>query len=247
MSSAFDFFLLIENDLNRYSTGDNVYTLTETQKENILNLQLDYNIFRNQFDLTCRFICLFSRLERFRYSKVHIFLVKYIIILSSFLKNRTSTKISPASEAFLAMATQNIVNDFRINLSILPDYVTVKMYDCAKLLMAFALINIHEVVGISKNTPRNGSAYFFLCNEDDLNSVEGALFNYSLNFPDFLELGTAMDETRDSRAFKKYSQQPRPHYKRAMETSKLISYGTYFALGFFILCVALEYIITTYL
>lgn len=245
-SADFVFFLELEEILHNSSSTLNILTLTEDQKSKILSSKLDYNIFRYDFDLNCRFICLFSRLERFRFSKVYIFLIKNIMILSSFLKNRTTPKVTQKNEVYLYSASENISNDFRISLLDLPEYVTVKMHDSAKLLIAFSLVNIHEVVGVTNSAPRNTRAFFFLNDENNLGPIEDSFFGYASNFGDFIELGNAMDETKDSSAFIKYSQQPRPSYRKGLENNNLISYGAYFS-GFFVfLGVVCEYIFSKF-
>lgn len=241
-----NFFLELEELFGEYTASGQILTLSEGNKLTIETTEFDYDLFRYDFDMCCRFIYLFSKLERFKYSSTYVTLLKYVMVLSSFLKNRTSTKISPKNEAYLAKATDSLVADFRINLNVLPEYVTGKMYDTGKMYIAFALVNIHEVVGNTRTVPRNAAAFFFLCNEADLVPSESSLISSALWMKDYKEVGDAMDETVELPAFNKYTQQPRPRYRKSFENQKLLVYGSAAFFSMVILMGLTEFLISHY-
>lgn len=235
-----NFFLDFEELLNEYNSEGEVLKLTDEQKDTIKKTEFDYELFRYDFDMTCRFIYLLSRLDRFKYSATYVILLKYVMVISTFLRNNTTTRLSPENEAYLIKATDSLVADFRINLQILPENVSDKMYDTAKIFIAFAIVNIYEVVGVTRASPRNAPVFFFLCNEADLVYSESSLITFASGMSDFKYVGKALDETVDSSAFKKYSQQPRPNYKKSFENQKLLIYGSILLLLLVILIAASE-------
>lgn len=238
-----DFYQDLEELFHEYKAAGQILTLTDGQKEKINKVEFNYELFRYDFDLTCRFIYFLCRLERFKYSSTYVTLLKYVMVLSTFLKNNTTTKLSSKSESFLVDTTDSLVSDFRIHLQVLPDYVSARSFDSGKMLIAFAVVNIHEIVGISRTVPRNAPVFFFLCNEADLVPSETSLINTVSGMSDYEIVGDAMDETVASSAFKKYSQQPRPFYKKAFENQKLLFSGGLLSLGFMVLIVVSEYCI----
>ena len=233
-----EFFLKLEELCNEYNATGQVLSLSEEHRESIKSIKFDYEIFRFDFDLTCRFIYFLSRLERSKFSSTYGILIKYVMVLSTFLKNRTTTKLSTKNEAYLTKATDSLVADFRMNFTYI---FSSKMYESARLFIAFSIVNIHEVVGISRTAPRNPSVFFFLCNESDLVSAENALIRVSFWMSDFKIVGIAIDETVESNAFKKYSQQPRPKFRQSFENQKLLIFGGFSLLFLFFIIFSIEF------
>ena len=58
---------------------------------------------------------------------------------------------------------------------------------------------------------------------------------------DFNEIGIALDETVDSAAFKKYSKQPRPLYKKSFENQNLLVFVSHSFIVVAILMSLIEY------
>ena len=176
--------------------------------------------------MCCRFIYLFSKLERFKYSTTYVTLLNTSWFFHPSWRIEQARNYRQRTRAYLAKTTDSLVADFRINLNVLPEYVTGKMYDTGKMYIAFALVNIHEVVGNTEQSHETPQPSFSLCNEADLVPSETSLIGSALWMKDFKEVRDAMDETVDLPAFKKYTQQPRPRYRKSFENQILLVYGS---------------------
>ena len=234
------FFLELEELYNEYNTVGQILKLNDDQKYRIKRSKLDYDIFRYDFDLTCRFISFFTGLERDKYTKSYLILIKYVFIFSTFLKNRTNLKLTHKNENLLTKATENLSSTLRINYSSLANDISYNNYDLGRYFIAFALVNIHEISGVSKLTPVNSAAFVYLCNERDLESHEPAVVMFAGQCHDYEQLGRSLDETIGSKAFLKYTKQPRPDYKQAIENRILLNFGIYSFLAFVFLIISTE-------
>jgi hypothetical protein len=242
----FAYLLKLEELFIEYTSAGQTFHISEEQKKWIKSSKLDYEVFRYDFDLTCRFIYLFASLEKRKYSLTHCILIKYVFNLSTFLKNRTSLKISPKSESLLVKATENLVSTLRIDFSSLPDSVSTNNFDAARIFIAYALVNIHEIVGVSKTALTNPAAYMFLRNEMNLQTCESILIIFVTKLDDFSETSKCLDETVGRKAFLKYTKEPRPEYKKSIYNRILLIFGLICGLLLIFIIIGTEFILGSY-
>jgi hypothetical protein len=246
MDSDLNFFLELEELFNEKMAAGQVLNLNKSQRKRIKSSKLDYETFKFDFDLNCRFIAFFSGLEKKIYSKTHITLIKYVLIFSSFLKNRISLKLSAKNEILLEKATQNLTSTLKIHHSTLSSDIKTTFYDAGRILISFALVNIHEIYGISKSTPINLAARNFLNNEDEIQICEPSLVMITSKFNDFDHISMALDESVGSKAFSKYSKLPRPVYKESVEDRILLIFGIIAIISFIAVIICTEIILAKY-
>lgn len=242
----FAYLLKLEELFIEYTSAGQTFHISEEQKKWIKSSKLDYEVFRYDFDLTCRLIYLFASLEKRKYSLTHCILIKYVFNLSTFLKNRTSLKISPKSESLLVKATENLVSTLRIDFSSLPDSVSTNNFDAARIFIAYALVNIHEIVGVSKTALTNPAAYMFLRNEMNLQTWESILIIFVKKLDDFSETSKCLDETVGRKAFLKYTKEPRPEYKKSIYNRILLIFGLICGLLLIFIIIGTEFILGSY-
>lgn len=250
MGDTLELFFKLEASLNECEITNKPFILTKDQAWEINRTYLDFELFKYDFDLTCSFIGLLSRLEKNNFTLTQVKLVKYIFILSNYLNNSTSTKISSENQFLLERAKDflgTIVSISSFSLSI-KEFNEI-YFDSCKILAAFALVNIHECVGIKKAFPIHRGAQDFLNNEIKLNSAESNLVSYVFwNCPDdFALLGSFMDELVASETFKKYNTNPRLNYRKSFEKQKLFVFYMFMASFTFITCVLVEILISNYI
>ena len=231
MSSDLNFFLELEELFKEYATVGQVLSLNENQRNRVKSSKLDFDVFKYDFDLTCRFISFLSALEIKKYSITYTILVKYVFIFSSFLKNRTSLKLSAKNEILLTKATENLSSTLQIRFS----NQSTDIQTAARVLISFALVNIHEICGITKLAPVNLAAKNFISDEVELESCESSLVMIASNFNDFDQIHKSLDETVRSKPFLKYTKLPRPVFKELIEDRILLI----FTLTVFFIIIAL--------
>lgn len=246
-SSDLDFFFDLEELFNEYTASGQVLKLTKDQRNRIKNSKLDYEVFKYDFNLVCRFIAFFSFLERKIYSKTHVTLMKYVFIFSSFLKNRATLEVSFKNEILLSKAIQILTSALRTSLSALSSYnIKTEFYDAGKIFISYALVNIHEISGITKMTPINSAAFSFISYEVDLQICEPTLIIIASKFNDYDQISKSLDETVESKAFAKYSKQPRPVYKDSIEKRILLIFGIIALVSLITLIVLTEIILSKF-
>lgn len=246
MNSDLDFLLDLEELFNEYTASGQVLKLNKNQRNRIKNSKLDYEVFKYDFNLTCRFIAFFSVLEKKIYSKTHVTLMKYVFIFSSFLKNRNSLKLSPKNEILLSKATENLSSTLRTSYSALSADIKTEFYDTGRIFISYALVNIHEISGITKMMPINSAAYSFISNEDDLQICEPTLIIVASKFNDSDQISKSLDETVESKAFAKYSKLPRPVYKDSIENRILLIFSIIVLVSLITLIVCTEIILSKF-
>ena len=213
-----NYFLELEAISREYAAERQIFALSDHQKEDLLKAEFDYEYFRYDFDLTCRFICFFSRVEKEKFSKLHILLLKYIFVLSSFLKNRISTKLTQKNDIFLEKATEILSSDSRISLPSLSEDIKNDIFDSGKMFISFSLVNIYEITRGVKTSPTHPAAYTFLCNDFILTLAESSLVTFSYSISDFQQVGDSFDETVALTVFKKYNREERIKFRKSFET-----------------------------
>lgn len=240
------YFLDLEELFLEYTSAGQVLHLSEDQKRKIKSSKFDYEVFRYDFDLTCRFIYFLASVEKRKYSLTHCTLIKYVFNLSTYLKNRTSLKISPKNESLLLKATETLASTLRIDFSTLPESVKVNNFDSARIFIAYALVNIHEIVGVSKTAPTNSAAYTFLRHEINLQTCESLLIIFVTKFDDYAETAKCLDETVGRKAFLKYTKEPRPDYKQSINNRLLLIFGYISFLLLLLLVTGTEFVLGRY-
>jgi hypothetical protein len=220
MSWSLDFLTQLEQRLNHQH---NNFSLSDEEKDEILGTKLDYGSFRTDFDLSCRFIYIACHLQKGeRFSKTFNRLMEHVLIVSTFLKNRTSPKLSTENEIYLSKASE-LLTIILTNAhdTTMPSYCSTSAFDCVRIFMAFSLINMHEIYGITKSIQVNQAAHTFI--RFDLDMCENSLKGYSLfHLSDFKETGLALTETTTSKAFRKYSQFVQLKYLREFENHRIL-------------------------
>lgn len=227
----------LERSLNEASSSYRTFELTVEQKRAIKRTSFDYEPFRYDFDKTCRFIDLLAHLDHENFSDTQIILLKYILILSTFLKNRTSTKVSHENEILLESAKKALSSI--LSATVPQDQ---SLSNVSRLFACFALVNIHECVGVSKANPTQREALEILSNHLLMEAMESSLINKIFYYyrRDFQLLGTAMDETVTTEAFKKYTSAPRSQYRSNLEGRMLFIFSFQMFMSAFIFCCAVE-------
>ena len=242
MSSDLNFFLEIEELFKEYATVGQVLSLNENQRNRIKSSKLDFDVFKYDFDLTCRFISFFSALETKKYSKTYATLIKYVFIFSTFLKNRTSLKLSSENEILLTKATENLSSTLQIPFSHTYHCFKTSYYEEVRVLISYTLVNIHEICGITKLAPVNLAANNFISKEVGLQNCESSLVIFASKFNDFEQIYKSLDETVLSKPFLKYTKLPRPDYKELIEDRILLIFTSIVCLIIFVLTISTEYI-----
>lgn len=220
----FSCFLELERE---FSNNNNEIQVSEAQKKNLLKAEFNYEMFRYDFDLSCRFIFFLTRLERDKFSNLHVILLKYCFVLSTFLKNRSSTKLKLKNESLLERAADILAADSRILLSSLPSKVDAYSYDAGMMFITFALVNIYEIIKGTKSSNTHGAAHAFLCNDFSLQASEISLTNYSSRMADFEIVGESFDQTVASKAFKYYNTESRLEYRYSFTSKHLLWFCIY--------------------
>lgn len=233
----------LEEALHERTIQNRAFILNDDQKKVIKKAPFDYELFMYDFDKTCRYLDVLSRLEWTNFSYTQTKLLKYVFILSTFLKNRTSTKITREHEIFLERTRKTLGSILSASLFSVPDNSEARYYDSCKIFASYALVNIYECVGITKTAPIHREAREFLASEKKLITAESSLITYVVwnCSEDFKFLGNALDETVLSVAFKKYNTFPRLEYSDSFEKQMLFVFYMYSAAGLVVFCVFIEY------
>lgn len=227
-----DFFFELDDRLYQHeasvpsSSSLELDLITEAEKKEISKMTFDYDLFRYDFSLTCKFMDILCRLEKKRYSEFHLLMLKHIFILSTFLKNRTTTKLFSKNENFLLKVNEHLT----FVLSLKSIVVPYKIYDTCRSYAAFSLVNIHELAGITKNVPTNRLASEFFTFE--IKSAEKFLISRTSDFKDYLEVAKALDDTVESSAFMKYNKvrEIKPDFKKQIEKHLICVFIAYTAI-----------------
>lgn len=224
-----DYFFELGDRLNgreAASVSTDSEFISENEKEEISKIIFDYDIFKYDFDLTCKFLHILCRLEKEKYSKFHLLLLKHIFILSTFLKNKTTTKLSAKNENFLQKVNENLTHIlFSKNI-----IASTKIYDTCRSFAAFSLVSIHELVGITKNLPTNNLATEYFTFE--IKTAEKLFISVCSDFSDYLVVAEALDEIVKSSYFSKYNKvkEIKPDFKKKIETHLTYIFTAYIVL-----------------
>lgn len=211
-------------DLDEIISQTGPSSLTQEKKEEAAAQPFDYDLFKYDFSRSCKMIRILAQIEPTQYSKECLVFSKHIFILTSFLKNRNSIKISHVDELAL-LKTTNILEtrirsqDFRS----LPD-VNLNIVHTCRCFLALSLALIHELVGISSTLPRNRAAVPYFTYE--MANSDGAVVScIASSFKDSDFIGEILDEITSSAVFRKYCIESVPIYKSAIESSILVKFG----------------------
>ena len=224
-----DYFFELSDRLDQMeasSVSTDSEFLSENEKEEISKISFDYDIFRYDFDLTCKFLHILCRLEKQKYSKFHMFLLKHIFILSTFLKNKTTTKLCAENQNLLQKVNENLTNILFLKSIMAPP----KIYDSCRSFAAFSLVSIHEIVGITKNLPTNHLAAEFFTFE--VKTAEERFVSVCSDFSDYLVVAEALDEIVKSSYFSKYNKvkEIKPKFKKKIEKHLIYVFTVYVVL-----------------
>ena len=198
----------------------------------------DYERCRTDFDLTCRYINIFSSLvSRIKYNHTNLAILSHLFILSTFLKNRISSKISDHNISILKKALNFLDENFStvVSDSMLYNFDT-DLYDSSRLIMALTFINIYDSSAAFKKSALSPLIASYFRNVDsvalhlDSTCKYFAVYSKNLNF-----MAEAFEFSTESQFFSKiYSGQPL-RFKKIAASIRTFYLSVAFIAGMFII------------